>query len=254
MQMAVSSRRPTREVSLRVFPLHRPCEAFLFPVSGFPIPDQELAPAEMLVGNLASMVESANGLHSEVFIQVEQFDDEDARLVYRRYARDWIPEIGLGVWPDRDPPKAWTREEFSNLGPGEKIRPLMYQVLQITGTPRNRTDAFGILFGFGPLVRILTPDPTDAFLRKSTAAFLPAISDPSFTCFPFYIPLLEVKTLISSTPDQLEGWFCGASVYIRESFEDKGILVVSRQPLTPVLEQLGGRYEEKPEPHWKIPV
>ncbi len=241
-------------VSLKVIPQPGPWEAFLLSVSGFPIDDQESNRAQNLVGRIIGMLGGARNLFSETFIQVEQFDDNQARTLYRPYARHWIPEIGLGVWPDREPPKGWSRDEFSNLGPGEKIRPLMYQVLRITRSSQAKVQAFQLLFRFGPLIRILTSDSTDTFLSKSAAAFLPAITDPSFTCFPYYIPLMEAKTLTSATPEQLRAWFCGASVYIRQSFEDKGILIASSEPLTPILKELGGRFEREPEPAWRIPT
>lgn len=140
-----------------------------------------------------------------------------------------------------------------NLPPGKKPRPLMHQVLRITGSPQAKSDAFGAMLPFGPVLRVMTPEDGDAFLEKTTAILLPTIKDPTFTCYPFYVPLFDEKGLTSATREQLEEWFSGASVYIRESFEDSGILIAVREPLRPVMEELGGRCEAGETPTWYIP-
>jgi hypothetical protein len=241
-------------ITATVIPVEVPQEVLLVPVPGFPISEEEVRPIRDFLQRLGALIAQKWRISSETLIQVEQSDDKECRAIYARNARLWIPEVGLGVWPDREPPAAWTRDDFSNLGPGERLRPLMYQVLRITTSPKARADAASAMLRFGPVLQIMTSDDGETFLSKATAALLPPIKDPSFTCYPFYVPLLESKTITSATPGQLDTWFCGASVYIRESFEDKGILIASRQALTPILEQMGGCYEEKPEPHWDIPV
>jgi hypothetical protein len=231
-----------------------PWECFLLPVSAFPLQDEEVSTAGTFLKDITSEVSARWQLASEVCVQVEQSDETEYRLLHAKHAAKWIPEVGLGVWPDREPPAVWTKEEFMNVAPGEKLRPMMYQVLRITTSQEARQQARDLMLKYGPALEIMTSDDSDTFLKKTTALLLPPIKDPSYTCFPFYVPLLEVKSLIGASPEQLEAWFCGASLYIRESFEDKGILIVSREPFGPILEKLGGRFEQKPEPHWEIPV
>jgi hypothetical protein len=99
----------------------------------------------------------------------------------------------------------------------------------------------------------MTRDDGATFLERATSLLLPQLTDRTFTGYPFYVPLLEFGSLARATSDQLETWLCGASLYIRESFEDTGILIVSREPLAPLLEGLGGRLEAGTEPVWRIP-
>jgi hypothetical protein len=226
----------------------------MLPVSGFPIPQEELNYAAVFLENFTIQSATRWRLSSEVFLQLEQLNQKEARASYVKNSRTWIPEVGLGVWPDREPPAAWSKDEFLEAAPGEKIRPVMYQVFRITAPQPHRENARRILLGFGPILEVLTSEDGEVFLNRATTVLLPAISDPSYTCFPFYVPLLEGKTLTSAAAALLEAWFCGATIYIRESFEDKGILIASREPLTPILEELGGRFEEKPEPVWRIPI
>lgn len=233
--------------------LPEPWDAVLLRVSGFPIPEDERAVVSSLIGRVATLLTNGRSLSAETFLQVEQLDDKNCRRVYAQSAPSWIPEVGLGVWPDRDPPSIWTRDEFMNAVPGEKLRPLMYQIVRITSSLQMKLQAFSAMLPYGPVLQILTADDPETFLEKATLLLLPAISDPSFTCYPFYVPLLDGKSLCSATYEQLHTWSCGASVYIRESFEDKGILIVSHEPLSPTFDQIGGRFEPEPKPLWRIP-
>jgi len=239
-------------VRLNGMPLQPPLQAFLVPISAFPVPDPELATLTTFLRTLTAAAAREWDLSSEVFVQLEQLKVGGARALFSEHAPEWIPEVGLGVWPDRDPPAIWTREEFKNAVPGERLRPLMYQVFRVGTSPASRERAREIMLGCGPVLQIMAVD-CDRFFRETSALFLSRIKHRSYRSFPFYVPLLEKKTLETAKPDQLEAWFCSATVYIRQSFEDKAIVIASREPLTPILEELGGRFEKKPEPVWRIP-
>jgi len=231
-----------------------PAQVLVLPVSGFPIPRQELAPVKSFLRSLTAQIVRKWDLSSEVFIQVEQSDEPEGRALYVRHAPRWIPEIGLGVWLDREPPKPWTKEEFMALQPGDKLRPLMYQVLRVTASPQAGEEAQDVLLAFGPILRAMFHGNGESYLERTRDFLLPPISDPSFTCFPCYVPLLDLKGLASTDSHKLTSWFCGASVYIRESFEDQAILIASCEPLNSILNELGGVYEEQQGPLWRIPA
>ena len=240
-------------MALRVVPLPSPWEAVLLSVPVFPIPEGESLRVANFIQGLSAQVVDNRDWSVETFIQVEQSDDKECRRIYSQRARDWIPEVGLGVWPDREPPASPTPEQFMRLTAGEKLRPPMYQVLRITASPKAKSEAFGAMVRFGPALQIMTPDDGETYLEKATASLLPPIEDAAYTCYPFYIPLLERKGIASATAAQLEAWFCGAALYIRESFEDQGILIASCRSLAPALERLGGQLEPGETPKWHIP-
>src|SRR5579864_5945651 len=82
----------------------QPWQVLLLPVSAFPIKEEELAPIRDFLQKFTAAASRRWDLTSEVFIQVEQSDEPTGRALYVQHARRWIPEIGLGVWPDREPP------------------------------------------------------------------------------------------------------------------------------------------------------
>ena len=192
-------------------------------------------------------------LPSEMFLQTIHLGKVGSTRL-SRHAREWMPEVGLGVWPDQPPPALPTQADFQDLGPGEKPRPMLYQVMRIMGEAATKRQALAAMLGTGVALEVVTPAGGEAFLKQSRALLLPPIREPGFRKYPFYVPILERRTLESATPEQLNQWFCGASAYIRESVEDKGILIASCEPLTPILEQLGGRMDLEPEPVWRIPL
>jgi hypothetical protein len=224
-------------------------EAFLMPVSAFPMSAKETVCVKYFVNKLAGVISHGT---LEVFLQLTQFGSGKQRLV--EHGSNWAPELGLGVWPARPSPTLWTQEDIANLIPGEKLRPLMHQVLRISGSKRDREQASDTMLDLGTILEIMAPGDTKSLLARTRGVLLPGIKEPSLRNFSCYVPLLDRKSLESATAEQLDAWLCGAAVYIRESFEDKGILIASRVPLTPTLKQLGGRFEPAPEPVWHIPI
>ncbi len=89
----------------------------------------------------------ARQLTSEVFLQLEQLHAPGVRELFAMYAPQWIPEVGLGVWPHRDPPVKWSEKEFMEVGPNEKLRAMMFQVFRITAENRMRDHAVDCMLG-----------------------------------------------------------------------------------------------------------
>ncbi len=187
-------------------------------------------------------------------MQLNQLHLDDGVQRIGDHGREWIPQVGLGVWPDRPAPTMWTMDDFKELGVGEKPRELMYQVLRVTTTPAARESAQNVMLGLGAVLQILVPDSNDLFLARSGKFLLAGIQDAAYTCFPFYVPLVQISTLTNATASELNLWMCGCSIYIRESPEDMGILIASRQPLNPLLEKLSGKLQSEPEPVWILPA
>jgi hypothetical protein len=252
--MANENDRTARMVQMRQVTAPPPWEAWLLPLSAFPVPETEIGPARKFCGNLTTAVMKQRSLSLETLIQMEKLHLGDGPDRLSDNGREWIPAMGLGVWPGREPPTLWTKEEFEALDVGEMPRTLMYQVFRVTTEQPARHAARDRMFGLGTVLEILTRDDSEPFLEKTRAVLLPPITDKSFNCFSFYIPLFEAQTFKESTAEQLDEWFCGAAAYIRESPEDEGVLVAARDSLQDVFRSLGGELASGSEPTWSFPV
>lgn len=242
-------------VMLQPFEVKAPFEAFMLPVSAYPIPEDQLGAIKHFLAQFTLAAMKRLKLSLEVFVHMTRLQHRGGSSVrFSSHGREWLPKLGLGVWPDRPAPTLWTQQDFRNLAPGEMPRNLMDQVFRISKSEEAKESARDTMLGVGAVVQVLTPDPTPVFLRNARDLLLPPIKDPSFACFPFYLPLLEKRSLEGAPLDVLDSWFCGASLYMRESVEDLGLLIASRAPLEPVLKSIGGRPEADRGPGWLFPL
>jgi len=191
----------------------------------------------------------------DIFVQMSALKHDDGSApLFSRHGREWLPAMGLGVWPDRPPPTIWSREDFENLQPGELPRILAYQVFRITASPEVKERARDTMLGLGSIVQIMGNDSIEDFLTKSRNALLPPITDPSFTCFPFYLPLLDLQSFSSAKPKELDYWLCDANIYIRESMEDQGLLLAVRRLPNEVFKLVGGSERRSSDTvRWEFP-
>lgn len=59
---------------------------------------------------------------------------------------------------------------------------------------------------------------------------LPPVIEEALRGHPFYMPLLGARSLRTVTVDMLDAWMGSPRVYVRESVEDQGVLVVCPFP------------------------
>jgi hypothetical protein len=202
-----------------------PFEAALVEVKAFP--DHEEASSFIRSELLPWLrgLRHEHNLHLAVWIQGENLHEGNAADLVREHGAYWLPDTGLGVWPDREPPRLWIAEDFQDLDPGQKPRPLMYTVFHVSGGPEACEHALSTLAGSGTLMCALLEKTPDKYHEKATAQFLPAIRDEALRGHPFYVPLLAARSCENAA---MSSWLDGVLVYARESTEDNGILVLSR--------------------------
>ncbi len=188
-----------------------------------------------------------------LLLQVQQLHVDGGSDVLMEHGARWLPEMGLGIWPDRDPPRQFTKATFYSYPPGYDRPVLIFQLFRLAGKEQHKEEAREIMLGRGTVLEILSPLAEDQLLANGQATLLPAIEDPAFRSFPFYLPLFSGATFKGGTAGQIEQWSCGATVYIRESVEDGGVFIASREPLEPVYEKLGGTLDSGTGT-WSIPT
>jgi hypothetical protein len=195
------------------------------PASAFPLPDAERS----ALGELRQALSSEG--ESESFLQLSEMHRGNAASRLPRYAAALRPNIGLGVRPDRDPPKLWTSEELYDLEPGTPPRPLMELAMHLDGGANERAAASEAMAGVGALVEVWLGRSAEAWFAETSPLLSKAITEAPFLGFPFYMPILDLRAIKETPGERLGAHLCGATIYLRESVEDHGILLLcNRQP------------------------
>jgi hypothetical protein len=161
----------------------------------------------------------------QVLLQFDRLRPGEDVALLRCNARLWLPDIGLGVWPHREPPRLWSPEEFIET-PMARLRPIMHRLLRMDPDPVATRSAWETMLGLG-IIRIASHD-LDGFYQQAMDWCLARMEEPAFQAFPFYVPLLEARALTELSPADLLQWMGGADAYVRESSEDGGLLLLLR--------------------------
>jgi hypothetical protein len=229
-------------MKLKPIKLPSPWQASLLGVGAFPMPVGELDPMRLLLQAFSEIAAREHGLQHEVLLQLWNLSPQTGGEILSANVSEWAPKFGLGVWPDRKPPQAWTEETLVDAAAAvfrgdEPMRP-SNRLLRLT-IPKNRQiDAADKMRGFGVQLELFSKDSIETIEERGKKFFLPTITERRFQREPFYLPLLDHASLCrADSASQIESWICGVDIYIRESAEDRGILILSRFELEPLVEK-----------------
>jgi len=231
-----------------------PAEAILLPCTAFPIPVQERDALLRVFVSLSRTLLLRSKAQSHSFLHVSSGKNPEAAPLFAPHAKRWMPELGFGVWLGRKPPSLWTREDLEKAEPGERLRPLVELVFRITTDEAAKEHARSTMFGTGSVIEVQTRDDGPTYARRGTQLLLPTIQDASFKSYPYYFPLIDAGALASVSFAQLQAWLCGAGIWMAESVDDSGVLVLSLDSLRPALDQLGATADPDNAGCWLIPV
>ena len=224
-----------------------PYHAARIEVSKFPLASDIAPKVHAFVTNLVNAA-SAGAPTAEVLLQNEYI--ANGKEQFSAHIPEWHPESGLGVWPDRPPPELWKLTDIFKMAAGERI-PLMYRVYRLTTGPKANRQAFEVLSGTGMVMVVLHSDSTDQLLARYKDTFLPGIKQENLRILPFYVPLLDLKSLHNRQPEELRRWLGGARFYLRESPLDNAIVVLTEADLGALLPQAGAK--KNGDGSWLIP-
>jgi hypothetical protein len=193
------------------------------------------------------------GCHHESFLHIGKSTDKDASRTFSMNAGRWIPETGLGVWPNRPAPRMWKLEDLEDFDPTSGMPPLVNSLFRVTAATNTRLDAMTTMTGTGCALQLVSRIEGPALLRDLKEVFLGFIEDRVFRIFPWYVPLMDKAMLAEPIAPLALSAMRGILLYVRESAEAGGILVISADPLSDVLPHLGCRQIEYGTiPKWKL--
>ena len=219
-----------RELILQSIPAPEPWTAAVLPVSSFPVPEDERSILREKLAEWCAEVAGKNQLTASTWLQMNHMHLDQGAPKLSANGRTWLPMTGLGVWPDREPPRLWTKADFLDREYGQPLPPLMHTVFHISGGAEASNHARDVMIGSGTVVHALLDGDAGQYHEAMRELLLPPITEESLRGHPFYMPLLEARSLRNVTVDVLDAWMGLARVYVRESVEDKAVLVVCSVP------------------------
>ena len=224
---------------------------YAIPVGPSPLGAALSARLRAALGLLVDRLEPAEPQVRTLWLLTDNLYKDDQILNLSRNGRAWKPSFGLGRWPDQPPPRMTRVSDMLDLAWGEALRRPYHSVVQLGATGEAMDTAWTTMFGLGATIITLVPDGPSAMLASIREPLREDITDESFQDFPFYFPLLSTKTALQASAEQLGNWLGPAELYIRESEEDRAVLVLSRRPvpiLQGVLERIGFPTRRQPQP------
>ncbi len=197
----------------------------------YPVPDDDLRAYRKAAGDVVEHLFAplAATTSEEVLLTFQFLRPRVEMEAMRTKTRLWLPEIGVGVWLDREPPTTWTAEEFENAEPG-KMRPMVDRVVRIHRDRVAQSDAWLQTLGSGAATRWAYERGRDA-MTATTELLESRMVDRSVLGFPFYVPLLTLESLRKRNPAYDEPWddlLPGVQLVASESTGDGGLLLLGR--------------------------
>ncbi|HMF65576.1 MAG TPA: hypothetical protein VK608_15910 [Edaphobacter sp.] len=213
--------------------------AYAIPVPDFPIKPETRG---LLNGAIRTVLDRLRGtppLELSVWLLMDSLHKEGAVRQLSRHGKEWAPEFGLGIWPDREPPRMYKDSDFLDLEFGQEMPAMMHSIVRIGGTEGAAREAWNVMFGLGSTIVTLALDGTDAVLDAVRDALTRRITDESFQSFAFYFPLIGTAALAQASVEEMDEWMGPVQVYARESEEDRAVLLLSRSNAVEALKAAG---------------
>lgn len=169
-------------------------------------------------------------------IQMWHLHHSDGASVLSRNAQAWMPDFGAGVWLDEPPPRLWSPEDFMNLGPGEMLPPPVLSAIRL-GAPRlDHEQAWMQLGGRGCFMEFTVSGDAETFFASQAEAYRAWIEEPMIAAQTFFVPLLKASSFESGLLASRIRHTDPLLVYVRESAEDNGLLILAREKMEGRLE------------------
>jgi hypothetical protein len=208
---------------------------YLLPISKYPMPQSEAQWASAFSEELiAEIKKDKPNLRMEVIIRqggiytglLDQFVDNASR---------WIPEQGVAIIPHRPPPHIPTKDEVDNIDPrslGTGDRPLTLdfipELIFRIGDSAGREEAFRTMGGHSALHMFLTEASEADLISNWKEVFGANVTDRIFRAMPLFVPLFGVRSFLDVPEEKVISWLASFDLYIGESLEDNGTVIVSK--------------------------
>lgn len=196
------------------------------------------------------------GCAHESYVALNQTRTRETNELFQDHARNWLPETVLGVWTHLPPPRMTTAEDLMEMDPQSPEGMRIYSLFRVTTGADACLDAVTTMAGTGTGIQIVSLIEAEKLLRNWRDLFLGFIKERIFRIFPWYIPLLRMKSVEEPVADLTRQAFTNIMLYIRDSPEDGGLLILSREPLEEIFLRMGCQPVDltTERKRWKLPA
>jgi hypothetical protein len=157
----------------------------------------------------------------------------------------WMPEQGVAVIPHLPPPHVPTLGEIESIDPrclapnGTGFLPdIVPELVFHIADEGGREEARRTMGGHGALNVFLSRLQESELHQCWKDLFGKRVTDHLFRAMPLFIPLFGIRSFQNVPEDEIMAWLESFDLYIGESVEDKGILIVARESLDVVIANL----------------
>jgi hypothetical protein len=204
-----------------------PWQAVLLHLPDLPLKQDLRAGVCEIMEKVIRHQQEAASLQVATWLLLDQLHKDGAVHALSRNGRYWMPDFGLGIWPDRQPPRMYEDRDFLDLEYGAAFPKMMHSVAKAGAAEESALHAWRTMFGTGSTILTLARGPSQQLLEAMHEPLLSLIHDEAFRSFPWYFTLLGRNALSQASGDLLNRWLGPVSFYMRESEEDNSLLLVS---------------------------
>jgi hypothetical protein len=216
-----------------------PWQAAVLPVAAWAEESGQVPPRSARLDALLAAQEQ-QGLRRQLYLQVWKMGRGPVTPLFSDHAAAWSASMGLGIWPNGEPPKNWDDtaafDAMAATLEGREV-PLPSHRLFSLSPKGNAASVATTLTGYGALLQTFSTLPAEESQKLAWKLYGARLTG-KFRYSRFLAPLLDAAAVGSARDaHELETWLCGAHTYVRESGEDAGILILSRHDLSTLLQE-----------------
>ncbi len=212
-------------------------QGLLLTTETLPLVEKARAPLQKLCGEITRLFTIDLNMRHHLLFQTWNLSSLSGANIISGNVKDWQLQVGNGIWPHRNQTDGWTEEMMVNAAAavfkGEEPELPMTKLLLVGANNSEKLRAASLMRGFGVQIQLFSELGIKTVASKATAEFSSRLRSAGAPEPIFLIPLLDCAgVLAANSDDQLSTWLCGAEIYMRESVEDKGVLIVARTAVT----------------------
>ena len=239
---------PEPETPVEVIAAPQPWRAWLLPLPSLPMPQDRFQVYQEGLRTFAEEVGRSLPMREALGLQLWKLSGKHGGDLLQRHLDRWKADLGFGIWPNRPAPTGWNEDSIQDAAAAvyrgdEPALPMHRMLLFKMEDITTLRDALQQMGGFGAAVHMFTRATVDEIRQRGREEFLPRVADQRFRGGKVYLPVLDVESVrAAQSSAELDRWLCAVDIYVRESAEDRGLLVLSKLPSDAVpnaLEKLG---------------